>query len=289
MKHARRDIQTPDGITLRAESWTPEEIRCVVVISHGQGEHVGRYAELAADLQSIGAWVLGADHRGQGESGGKPGHIESFGVYGQDLAHVMNVFAQELPESERGGVPWFVFGHSMGGLIALDGLISDILPQWLRGVVLSAPLLRLAAQPPALKVWLGNMAAVLAPGLALPAGLDASGLSRDEAVVKAYVEDARRVDVVTARWFQRMNESRQRVMAEIGAVTSPLYWYVGTGDPICDHQASVETFAKLAAPEDNDQTLQSFEGYLHELHNEPTQLREPVVDSIRDWIAARID
>ncbi|MBV1856884.1 MAG: lysophospholipase, partial [Nannocystaceae bacterium] len=73
MKHERREIETPDGITLRAESWTPADIRCVVVICHGAGEHVGRYADVAADLESIGAWVIGPDHRGQGESGGAPG------------------------------------------------------------------------------------------------------------------------------------------------------------------------------------------------------------------------
>ena len=144
MKHERRKIETPDGIELRAESWMPDEVRCVVVIAHGQGEHVGRYAPLAADLESIGAWVLGPDHRGQGESGGKPGHIDSFDVYGHDLVQVMNTYAEEHPEAKPGVVPWFVYGHSMGGLITLNALVADILPEWLRGVVLSAPLLRLA-------------------------------------------------------------------------------------------------------------------------------------------------
>ena len=290
MKHERREIETPDGIKLRAESWMPEgEIRCVVVIAHGQGEHIGRYAPLAEDLESIGAWVLGPDHRGQGESGGKPGHIDSFDVYGDDLVHVMKTYADARPEAKPGVVPWFVYGHSMGGLIALNALVAGIFPTWLRGVVLSAPLLRLAMQPPAFKVMLGKVAAYVMPGLTLPAELDASHISRDPEVVKAYVDDPRRVGIVSARWFQRMNQARQRVIGGAPKITLPLYWYVGTGDQICDHRASLETFATLTAPEDNYQTLQSFEGYYHELHNEPSALRKPVVDSIREWIAARID
>ena len=291
MQHERREIETPDGITLRAESWKPSDVRCVVFIAHGAGEHIGRYAPLAEDLASIGAWVIGLDHRGQGESGGKPGHIDSFDQYGHDLVHVMNAYVEAHPEAKPGpsGLPWFVFGHSMGGLIVLNALVAGILPEWVRGTVLSAPLLRLAMQPPAIKVWLGKVAAWMAPGLSLPAGLDPADISRDADQVARYAEDARRVEVVSARWFQRMNEARARVAAEASCITSPLYWYVGTGDKIVDHTASSEVFSTLTAPEDHDQTLQAFDGYYHELHNEPPELRRPVVDSIRDWIAARID
>lgn len=289
MQHERREIETPDGITLRAESWKPRDVRCVLFVSHGAGEHIGRYAPLAEDLAAIGVWLIGLDHRGQGESGGKPGHIGSFDQYGQDLVLVMNAYVEAHPELQPGTVPWFVFGHSMGGLIVLNAQVAGILPEWVRGLVLSAPLLRLAMQPPVLKVWLGKVAAWVAPALALPAGIDPADVSRDPDQVARYAEDPRRIDVVSARWFQRMNQARARVVAELSGCTMPLYWYVGTGDKIVDHTASVEAFATLPAPEDHDQTLQSFEGYYHELHNEPPELRKPVVDSVREWIAARID
>lgn len=289
MKHERREIETPDGTTLRAESWTPETIRCVVVISHGAGEHIGRYADVASDLEAIGAWVIGPDHRGQGESGGAPGHIESFDQYGQDLTHVMEAYAEQRPELKPGVVPWFVFGHSMGALIVLNALVADILPGDVRGVLLSAPLLRLALQPPVLKVWLGKVAAFVAPGMTLPSGLDPADVSRDADQVARYAADPRRTEVVSARWFQRMNEARERVMEGVRDIKVPLYWYVGTGDKICDHNASLEAFSTLPAPEDHDQTLQSFAGYYHELHNEPPEDREPVIEALRSWISARID
>ncbi len=289
MKHERFEIETPDGIALRVESWTPQEVRCVVVVSHGAGEHIGRYARLAEALESIGALVLGPDHRGQGESGGKPGHIESFDQYGQDLMHVMNTFAQDHRAFSMTAVPWFIFGHSMGGLITLNAAVAGKLPEELRGMVISSPLLRLAMQPPALKVFLGNVAAWLAPGVTLPSGLEPADVSRDEEEVARYAEDTRRVDVVSARWFQKMKEASARVLQSMADVRTPLLWIVGTGDKICDHTASLEAFSALSAPEDDDQSLQSFEGYYHELHNEPAALRAPVFDTIRTWIAARSD
>ena len=290
MEHERREMETPDGCTLRVEQWTPPgEVRCVVVVSHGAGEHVGRYGTLAADLESIGAFVVGPDHRGQGESGGKPGHIESFDVYGQDLAHVMRTIVDERPDDAPGKVPWFVFAHSMGGLIALNAIVGELFELPLRGAVVSGPLLRVAMPTPVVKLWLGKMAAVLAPKLTLPSGIPAEFICRDPEEVARYEADPRRAGVVSARWFQRMNQAAERVRQGLPNVRLPLHWYVGTGDKICDHTASVEAFDTLQDPDGYDQTFRAWDGYYHELHNEPAELRAPVIASIREWFAERLD
>ncbi len=291
MKHERRQLETPDGTSLRFEQWEPDgAVRCVVVVSHGAGEHVGRYADVARDLEELGALVFGPDHRGQGESGGKPGHIDDFDVYGADLDHLMQSVASERPADQQPDqIPWFVFAHSMGALITLNALIGDLLSLPLRGVVLSGPLLRVAVPTPAIKVWLGKMAGVMAPGLTLPSGIPPESVCRDEEEVARYAADERGVGVVSARWFQKMNQAVARVEAGIAGVELPLLWYVGTGDKICDHTASLELFEKLADPQANDQCLRTFDGYYHELHNEPPELRAPVIEMVQQWIRARID
>lgn len=290
MKHERSETQTPDGCMLRVEQWEPQgQVRCVVIVSHGAGEHVGRYASLAEDLESIGARVIGPDHRGQGESGGKPGHIESFDVYGADLAHVMQEAAEARPDEAPGKLPWFLYAHSMGGLIALNALVGGLVPFELRGAVISGPLLRLSMPAPTLKVWLGKIAAFLAPKLTLPSDIPPEFISRDPDQVARYVADERRAGVVSARWFQRMNQAVAKVCEGVHALELPLYWYAGTDDKICDHTASQEAFSTLPDPQGQDQTLQLWDGYYHELHNEPAELRAPVIDTIRTWIADRID
>lgn len=284
MKHSTQEIQTPDGTSLFVERWDPEgDVRCVVLISHGAGEHIGRYGDVAADLEALGAVVLGPDHRGQGKSGGKPGHIDSFDVYGRDLRCVLDS-AGDVDET----IPRFVFAHSMGALILLQALVEGLLPDSLRGVVLSGPLLRLAMPAPGWKVALGKVAAFVAPGLSLPSDIPPEFICRDEEQVERYRSDARRVGVVSARWFQRMNQAAANVSAKASGLELPLFWYVGTGDKICDHTASEEVFATLPAAQEHDQSFRAFEGYFHELHNEPAELRAPVIGAIRSWIEARL-
>ena len=65
MQHITGSFQTPDGLKIHTECWLPDgETRAVVVLSHGIGEHIGRYGHVAARLVEAGYAVYGLDHRG---------------------------------------------------------------------------------------------------------------------------------------------------------------------------------------------------------------------------------
>jgi alpha-beta hydrolase superfamily lysophospholipase len=285
-----RTVSASDGTAIHVDAWAPEGTpTCVVVVAHGGAEHVGRYANLAGDLGRIGAYVFGPDHRGQGRSGGVRGHVDRFETYADDLRRVMMDVRDGLPPSHRPeAVPWFLFGHSMGGLISLTALLehADAIP--LRGAILSSPLLGLTMKVPAIKRAIGKLAAVLAPKLALPAGIPDDAICRDPDVVRRYAADPHRATVVTAAWFAAMNAAIARVEHDAARLELPLLWIVGTGDLICDHHASERIFAKLPDPAAHDQTFVAFEGYYHELHNEPEELRAPVVERIVKWVEDRL-
>jgi len=289
MAHAERTLTAPDGTTLHVEQWRPSGApKFVVVISHGGGEHVTRYAQLAGELADDGAVVFGPDHRGHGRSGGPKGHVVGFEDYAHDLLNVMRDHIERNPSEGPQSVPWFLLGHSMGGLIGLVYLLEHAKDLPLRGAIVSSPLLGLTMKVNPLKLALGKIAAKLAPRLALPSGIPADRISRDADQVKRYVEDPLRVEVVTAGWFAAMNAAIARVNAEAKTITVPSLWYVGTGDGICDHTATQKLFATLDDAARRDQTLREFAGYYHELHNEPPELRAPIVAMIREWIAARL-
>ncbi len=290
MDHDQRQVTAPDGTPLHVEQWTPEDPpRFVVVIAHGGAEHIGRYAELAADLVAHGGLVFGLDHRGQGKSGGPRGHVERFEDYASDLRHVIEQMAASLPDEQAPeNLPWFLFGHSMGGLIVLTYLLDHERAVPLRGAIVSSPLLGLTMKVNPIKLAVGKLAAALLPRLTLPSGIPPDAICRNQAVVDRYVEDERRVDVVSAGWFAAMNNAIDRVRAEVNRIRLPMLWYVGTGDRICDHHATEATFAALIDPEARDQTLQRFEGYYHELHNEPAEDRAPVIEMLVDWIESRL-
>lgn len=286
MENSAQTLEAPDGTPLHVERWTPEgEVRFVAVLAHGGGDHIGRYARLAEHFGAHGGLVFGPDHRGQGRSGGTPGHVDRFETYASDLRQVMLETAADLPEAQRpSAMPWFLMGHSMGGLIVLTYLLDHARDIPVRGAIISSPLLGLTMKVNPLKLAVGKLAAVAMPRLTLPSGLPPEAISRDSEVVRRYIADERRVTVVSAGWFAAMRDAIARVEREAKTIELPMLWYVGTGDQICDHQATERVFASLPAAEANDQTLRRFDGYYHELHNEPEDQRTPVVEMLTDWI-----
>ena len=65
------------GATLFARSWRPvSEVRGVIGIVHGLGEHSGRYTALAERLAQARFRVVTYDQRGHGRTGGKRGDAE---------------------------------------------------------------------------------------------------------------------------------------------------------------------------------------------------------------------
>jgi alpha-beta hydrolase superfamily lysophospholipase len=287
--HKTRQIQTRDQVRLHVEQWASGTPRFVVCMSHGAAEHISRYARVAGWFAERGGLTFGADHRGQGSSGGPPGHVESFSVYASDLDAVVKAQIDSLPpESRPDKIPWFLFGHSMGGLVALTYLLDHRGKHPFAGAIISAPLLGLTLKVPPLKLKVGQLAAKYLPRLTLPSGLPPSAISRDPAEVAAYSADRRRIDKVSARWFAAMNDAVARVSAEAPQLDLPMLWYVGTGDLVCDPMATRALFDRMVDPASRNQSLRSFDGYYHELHNEPELLRQPIKEMLLGWIDQRL-
>jgi len=98
--------------------------RAVVQINHGLAEHAGRYARFADFLAARGFHVYAHDHRGHGHTTAGDAPLGRFGTpQGRDkvLADVEAVHG--LIAKQHPGLPVILFGHSMGGLIALNFLL----------------------------------------------------------------------------------------------------------------------------------------------------------------------
>ena len=140
---ARMDSKliTADGLALHRRAWPLTAARGTVLIVHGLGEHIGRYAELAARLNALGWQVLGHDHWGHGRSGGGRGSLVDADCLLRDVAAVRDHAA--CPGSV------VLLGHSLGGLVAARFVAENLAATpaaWARGVdglVLSSPALEI--------------------------------------------------------------------------------------------------------------------------------------------------
>ncbi len=284
-----RRIEVAPGIELYTQVWEPQgPPRFVVVVAHGQGEYVSRYDQLARELNEAGALVFGPDHRGQGRSGGPPGYVERFEDYAADLRKVIGAVSADLPaEAQPDRLPWFVFGHSMGGLIGLIFALDHGARLPLRGLVVSNPMLVPNAKGAAIKKILGKVLVRFAPKLQIPINLDRSLLFRDEARLAEYLKDQTGVDPLTPMFGEAFAAAVERIYAETKAIELPMLWMVGTGDRIIAPQPTIDLFRGLPSADSKDRTMEIFDGYYHEMHNEPPELRQHFVERLISWMRER--
>ncbi len=273
-------LSTDDGLPLFLHDWPHASPRGTVLIVHGLGEHGGRYGHVAAQLNAGGWRVLAHDQRGHGRSGGDRGRIASDDALLRDLALVIDAARAAQPG------PLLLLGHSMGGLIAARFVAEGLQPQpaaWWRdvqGLVLSSPALAIAMNP-IQKLMLATLGP-LAPHLAVGNGLNPAWVSRDPAVVAAYVADQLVHDRITPRLTRFIVDGGEvvRRLAPRWRVPTLLMW---AGSDRCVAPSGSADFA-AAAPKAVVQS-QLFEPLFHEIFNEPEQAQ--VFERLQAWLQQR--
>lgn len=265
-------LKSKDGLTLIGRQWTPAAAaRGVVALVHGIGEHVGRYAHVAAALNQAGYAMLGYDLRGHGRSEGPRGFTPSYDVFLDDIDLLVGEAHARFP-----GKPIFLFGHSLGGnLVLFYGLRRK--PQ-LAGVVASAPQLRLAFKPPAWKTTMGRLMFNVWPGFSMPSGLEQAALSRDPEVVRSYAADPLVHDRVSARLGIGLIDVGNWLLEHASEFSLPLLVYSGGADRLTSSVACGEFAGKVRG----DCTLKIWDGLYHETHNEPE--KSDVIGLMVRWI-----
>lgn len=249
---------------LRVETWPNPDARYLAVLVHGYGEHLGRYAQVAADLVAQGAVVYGPDHRGHGHSAGERVSIPDVEPVVDDLHQVVQR-TREL----HVGLPVVLIGHSMGGMIAAR--YAQRYSGALHALVLSGPVLGRWEAADAL------LAAEELPDVPI----DPATLSRDPSVGEAYVADP----LVWHGPFRRETlEAIRTCLATIGAQPPveelPTLWVHGEDDqlvPIGPTRAGVRALVPPA-----QLTEVTYPEARHEVFNETN--RDEITADLLGWL-----
>jgi alpha-beta hydrolase superfamily lysophospholipase len=272
-------LLTADGLKLHLEDHPAANARGTLVIVHGLGEHIGRYAHVVARLNREGWNVVGFDHRGHGRSEGAKGRLAA----SDDLLHDLSRVVDRALALHPGRL--VLLGHSMGGLVAArfvaEGVGPDAPAAWYRPVdalVLSSP--ALAADTNAAQKLLLATLGSLAPDLAVNNGLKPQWISRDPKVVAAYVADPQVHDRITPRLARFILDEGERVRTQAAA-----RWQVPTlllyaGSDRCVAPRGSREFG-AAAPA-SVVTVREFPPLFHEIFNEPEQAQ--VLATLDTWL-----
>jgi acylglycerol lipase len=271
------ELRAADGVRLHYRSWPAAAERAVLLVSHGLGEHGGRYAALAEELAELGVTVHAIDHRGHGRSGGKRGYVTRFDEFVRDFES----FRAEVAGQHPAEVPVFLLGHSLGGLIAIRHLQAHPEAPW-RGAILSAPLLGVAVEAPRWKVAVSGVFSRWLPWLPFHNEIDTTLLSTAPGYQEAYRADALLHNTITPRLYTEMLAAIEAAFAQPDTVRVPLLVLAPTADRV----VLPEAVARWASACPGEVQVRRYEGFQHESLNEKD--RHLVVADVVEWLRARI-
>jgi alpha-beta hydrolase superfamily lysophospholipase len=265
--------RTDDGLKIFAQAWIPEsEIKAVVCLVHGLGEHSSRYKQLPVDLTNSGFALIGYDLRGHGKSGGKRGYTPSYDAYLSDITKLLNEASEKFP-----GKKLFLYGHSMGGNLVINYALRNPSSN-ISGVITTGPWLKLSRP---LSPFMNSLAMFLNkyfPSFRTFHGIKSTNFSRVKHRVEDQVKDEFMHPWISARTFICIRDAGLWALNNASEFKFPLLILHGGSDKVTSPESSKEFISKVKT----DGTLKIFDDLYHEIHDEPR--RDEIFSVFIDWI-----
>ena len=263
------------GAKLHVTHWLPEgRPKAVILLAHGYAEHAGRYEYVAKRLTGAGYAIYAVDHWGHGQSDGEGGFVPRFSAFLDGMSELLT-----LVEVDHGDTPRLLLGHSMGGLIATLFLIER--QQAFVAAALSGPAILPAEPPSRFTVWISRFLSRFFPRLGV-LSLDATGVSRDPAVVAAYRADPLVYGgKIGARLGKEFMDAMAVAEADAPKIRLPILIQHGEADRLTAPAGSRYLFEHVSS---KDKRLEIYPGLFHEIYNEPE--RDAVLNDLIGWFDA---
>ena len=222
----------------------------------------------------LGYAIYGVDHIGHGKSDGLRVYVEQFEDFTDTLKDFSHMIRDWQPKK-----PLFLIGHSMGGLISSIFLLDH--QDELSGAVLSGPSVKVPDMS-SVTILAGKLFSTLMPKLGLLA-LEADGVSRDPAVVQAYLNDPLvYTGKITARLAAELLKAMKRAEVDASKITLPILIAQGSEDRLVDPDGAQMLHDTVGSV---DKTLKIYDGLYHEIFNEPEH--QKVLGDVEAWLESR--
>jgi acylglycerol lipase len=267
-------FQTADNLNIYTVQWQPDtKAKAVVLLSHGYGEHIGRYQHVAEALVNAGYKVYGLDHRGHGKSDGKRVQVTSFTHFMDDLKQFFDTI-----RSENNSDKIFMFGHSMGSVIALQFALKY--QNSLAGLIITGTVVDLGSTASTLLRNFANLTYRVLPHAPIGAPLKVEKITNDKGMQQLWLADT----LVFRGWApvsiaKYMVDTGEVLQEDAKNLVLPMLIMHGESDqlaPISGSRIMVERVGSA------DKTLKTWANMQHEILNEVD--RQAVINTIIEWL-----
>lgn len=274
--------KTKDSKKIYAKDWqvadedgTATDIKGVICLIHGLGEHLHRYEHFAAYFNQKKYAVMSFDHYGHGKSEGIRGHLPSFQTHMTNVAELLSQAEERYPL-----LPKFLYGHSMGGNIALNYVLRN--SPHIAGIATSGAWIILPKPPSAILVGLARMLKTITPSTQQSNDLDPNDVSSDKDEVQKYIDDPLVHGKITFKAATEMLDAAKFLETYEGPINIPALLMHGSEDKLTSPKGSRKLYQSLKG----DLAYKSWDGFYHEIHNEPE--KQDVFDLTYKWMESKI-
>lgn len=286
-------VEQRDGFVTSLFIWRDAEIspKAVVHIFHGMAEHAERYEHFAHFLCKHHYIVYAHNHRGHGQSMPKDdlGFFATKNGWNCVVEDAITVF--EHSRTLHSDIPYFIFGHSMGSLIArnfamlkgneINGLIvCGTAPHpGLKGKIglYVTEMLRIIFGAKAKSTMMNKLTFGDANKKFEPRYTDFDFLSRDRKEVNKYISDPLcgficsntfYHDLINGAMLVNTPNNCEKIPSDL-----PILLISGESDPVGEYGKGVEkVYAMLKESHHTNVSLKLYENARHELLNELNKL-----------------
>ena len=260
--------------TFYGQCWKAKNTKAVVVLAHGMGEHSERYKHVAKRLNDNDFSVVAFDHFGHGKTTGKRGHNPSFEAVLESISMTIEKAKELFPN-----IPVFLYGHSMGGNAVINYALKKTTP--LQGIIATSPFLKLAFEPPKIKLVIGKLLQKLAPSITMGNEINPTDISRERIEVDRYINDPLIHAKISPNFSLTFIDSGKWAIENAPKLKSPILLLHGTGDKIIDYRGTKE-FANNT----DRATLKLYENGYHELQND--LCKNEMMTDVVNWISSQL-
>ncbi|QOX62538.1 lysophospholipase [Anoxybacterium hadale] len=267
-------------IQLMGYAWNVDQPKAIACLIHGIGEHAGRYDRIGEALQESEIGLIAVDLRGHGLSAGKRGHTAPRAEILRDIDLLIEYTRKIHPD-----VPIVLYGHSMGGNLALDYRNRGKYRSLLEGYVITSPWLILMRKIPFYLYQFSKLMAVFKPDFTMNSKIKSEELGNSGIIAKQENKHLIHGKITVRTALDGFDTAdrllRERVGGDDGAALKPFLLMQGDADQICDPEGS----RRLARLEAERCTYIEWPDLYHEIHSGGAESDgAEVIETIAQWI-----